>query len=188
MLLSNIYAAGGKRELSAKVQQQRKERHVKKKLGCTWIEVNNEVHTFVVDDEDHPQMIEIHAELKRLFSQMKAAGYVPDTKFALHDVEDEEKVFHLHHHSEKLTIAFGLICTPPGTTPYLLKNLWVCGDCHTSTKFIAKIVRRMTKLGMPIASITSRMVFVLAGIIGNATIFTTAWRYFMEVTYPSSFP
>jgi hypothetical protein len=26
------------------------------------------------------------------------------------------------------------------------------------------------------------------GIIGNATIFTTVWRYFMEVTYPSSFP
>ncbi len=143
MLLSNIYAGGGKWELSAKVQQQRKERHVKKKLGCTWIEVNNEVHTFVVDDQDHPQMIEIHAELKRLFSQMKAAGYVPDTKFALYDVEDEEKVFDLHHHSEKLTIAFGLICTPPETTPHLLKNLWVCGDCHTSTKFIAKIVRRM---------------------------------------------
>jgi hypothetical protein len=64
VLLSNIYAAGGKWELSAKVQQQRKERHVKKKLGCTWIEVKNEVHTFVVDDQDHPQMIEIHAELK----------------------------------------------------------------------------------------------------------------------------
>jgi hypothetical protein len=29
----------------------------------TWIEVNNEVHTFVVGDQDHPQMIEIHAEL-----------------------------------------------------------------------------------------------------------------------------
>jgi hypothetical protein len=36
---------------------------VKKQLCCTWIEVNNEVHTFVVDDEDHPQIIEIHAKL-----------------------------------------------------------------------------------------------------------------------------
>jgi hypothetical protein len=36
------------------------------KPGRTWIEVNNEVHTFVVDDQDHPQMIEIHAELQRL--------------------------------------------------------------------------------------------------------------------------
>jgi hypothetical protein len=27
---------------------------VKKQLGRTWIEVNNEVHNFVVEDEDHP--------------------------------------------------------------------------------------------------------------------------------------
>ncbi|CAN5960687.1 unnamed protein product [Sphagnum jensenii] len=33
----------------------KKERGVKKQLCCTWIEVNNEVHTFVVDDEDHPR-------------------------------------------------------------------------------------------------------------------------------------
>ncbi len=32
----------------------------------TWIDVNNEVHTFVVDDQDRPQMIEIHAELQGL--------------------------------------------------------------------------------------------------------------------------
>jgi hypothetical protein len=37
------------------VEQQKKERGVKKQLCCTWIEVNNEVHTFVVDDEDHPR-------------------------------------------------------------------------------------------------------------------------------------
>jgi hypothetical protein len=33
---------------------QRKEKGVKKQLGHTWIEVNNEVYTFVVDDQDHP--------------------------------------------------------------------------------------------------------------------------------------
>jgi pentatricopeptide repeat protein len=40
--------------------------HLKNNLGCTWIEVNNEVQTFVVDDQDHPRMLEIHAELERL--------------------------------------------------------------------------------------------------------------------------
>jgi pentatricopeptide repeat protein len=142
VLLSNIYAAAGKWDLSEKVQSQRKERGVKKQSGRTWIEVNNEVHTFVVDDQDHPQIIEIRAELKRLYRQMQEAGYVPDTKFVLHDVEEEEKVYHLCHHSEKLAIAFGLISTPPGTTLRIFKNLRVCGDCHTSTKFIAKIVGR----------------------------------------------
>jgi hypothetical protein len=54
----------------------------------------------------------------------------------LHDVEEEHKVFHLCHHSEKLAIAFGLINTAPGTPLRIRKNLWVCEDCHTSTKFI----------------------------------------------------
>jgi pentatricopeptide repeat protein len=71
VLLSNIYAAVGNQHLCENVEQQGKERGVKKQLGCTWIEVNNEVHTFVVDDQDHPQMIEICAELKR-FSELMA--------------------------------------------------------------------------------------------------------------------
>jgi hypothetical protein len=45
-------------------------------------------------------MIEIHAELQRLSGLMNDAGYVPSTESVLDDVE-EEKVFHLCHHSEK---------------------------------------------------------------------------------------
>ncbi|CAM6061129.1 unnamed protein product [Sphagnum tenellum] len=142
VLLSNIYAAAGNMHLSKNVEQQRKERGVKKHPGRTWIEVNNEVHTFVVDDQDHPQMIEIRAELQRLSGLMHDAGYVPDTNFVLHDVEEEEKLFHLCHHSEKLAIALGLINTPPGTPLRIRKNLRVCEDCHTSVKFISKVVGR----------------------------------------------
>ncbi len=141
MLLSNRYAATGNLELSESVERQRKERGAKKQPGRTWIEVNNVVHTFVVDDQIHPQVIKIRAELKRLSSLMHDVGYVPDTKFVLHDVEEEEKVFPLCHHSEKLAIAFGLMSTDPGTPLRIVKNLRVCEDCHTSTKFISKIVR-----------------------------------------------
>jgi hypothetical protein len=87
--------------------------------------VNNQVHTFVVDDQHHPQMIEIHAELKRLLGLMLDLGYVPHTKLVLHDVEEEEKVFQLCHHSEKLAIAFGLINTAPGSPLRIRKNLRV---------------------------------------------------------------
>jgi len=142
VLLSNIYAAAGNRHLCENVERQRKERGAKKQLGRTWIEVNNEVHTFVVQDQDHPQMIEIHAELQRLSGLMHNAGYVPCTELVLDDVEEEEKVSHLCHHSKKLAIAFGLINTAPGTPLRIRKNLRVCKDCHTSTKFISKIVRR----------------------------------------------
>ncbi len=77
MLLSNIYDAVGNTHLCENVEQHRKARGVKKQLGHTWIEVNNEVHTIVVDDQDHPQISEIHAELLRLPKLMHDAWYVP---------------------------------------------------------------------------------------------------------------
>jgi hypothetical protein len=123
VLLSNINAAAGKQDPAANLQQQRRERGVKKWPACTWIEVNNKVHSFVLDDQDHPQMIEIHSELNRLTRQMKEAGYVTDRKFMLHDVDEEEKLVHLCHHSEKLAVAFGLISTPPRTPLHIFKNL-----------------------------------------------------------------
>jgi short-subunit dehydrogenase len=55
--------------------------------------MNNKVHTFVVDDQDHPQMTEIHAELKRLSGLVHNVGYVPYSRFVLHDVEEEERCF-----------------------------------------------------------------------------------------------
>jgi hypothetical protein len=68
-------------------------RGVKRQPDRTWIEVNNEVHTFVVDDQDHPLMLEIHAELQRLSVLMHDAGYVPSMKFVMHDAEVEERHF-----------------------------------------------------------------------------------------------
>ncbi len=49
VLLSNIYAAAGTRHICENVEQQGKERGVKK--GHTWIELNNEgAYEIVVDD------------------------------------------------------------------------------------------------------------------------------------------
>jgi hypothetical protein len=103
------------RHLCENVERQRKEKGAKKQPGRIWIEMNNEMHTFVVEDQDHPHMIEIHAELQRVSGLMHHAGYVPYTKFVLHDVEEEEKVFHLCDHSKKLAISFRVINTAPGT-------------------------------------------------------------------------
>eukprot|EP01018_Ginkgo_biloba_P035646 Gb_29801 [translate_table: standard] len=141
-LLSNIYATGGRWDDVAKVRKMMKERGVKKNPGCSWIEVKNRVHAFVVNDKSHPQTEEIYATLEALAWQMKQAGYVPNTNFVLHDVEDEDKEQSLFHHSEKLAIAFGLISTLPGTPIQIIKNLRVCGDCHKAIKFISKIVDR----------------------------------------------
>jgi hypothetical protein len=74
VLLLNIYAAAANRHLCENVEQQRKGEDVKQQAGYTWIEVNNMVHKFVVEDQDHPQMIEIHAELLRLSGHIHDAG------------------------------------------------------------------------------------------------------------------
>jgi hypothetical protein len=72
---------------------------------------------FVADNQDHPQIIEILAELQlqRLSGLMHDERYMPYTEFVLHDIEEEEKVFHLCHHSKKLAIALGLINPALGT-------------------------------------------------------------------------
>ncbi|KAJ7529958.1 hypothetical protein O6H91_15G072200 [Diphasiastrum complanatum] len=142
VLLSNIYAAAGRKDELAKIRNEMKDAGVKKMPGCSWIEVDNQVHAFVVGDVTHPQIKEILAELDRLVGLMKEAGYIPDLSFVLDDVEDDEKENALCQHSEKLAIAFGLINTPPGTLIRIKKNLRMCGDCHNATKIISKIVGR----------------------------------------------
>jgi hypothetical protein len=94
-------------------------------------------------------------------------GMCPDTKFVLHDVEEEEKLFQLCHHSENLAIAFGLINTPPGTLLCITKNLRVCSDCHTSIKFISKIVGRAITVRDGNCFHQFSMVFALVGITGD---------------------
>ncbi|XP_057873036.2 pentatricopeptide repeat-containing protein At3g24000, mitochondrial-like [Cryptomeria japonica] len=142
VLLSNMYAEVGRWGEVQIVRRLMKDRGIKKIPGCSWIEGHKMVHAFCVGDRSHPQTQEIYAMLEKLALEMKAAGYCPDSRHLLNDVEEEEKELFLCHHSEKLAIAFGLLNTPLGTTIRIVKNLRVCTDCHTATKFISKIVAR----------------------------------------------
>ena len=45
-------------------------------------------------------------------------------------------------HSEKLAIVYGLMKTPANTQLVIVKNLRVCGDCHTASRMISKIRQR----------------------------------------------
>eukprot|EP01018_Ginkgo_biloba_P026224 Gb_06176 [translate_table: standard] len=142
VLLSNIYATAGRWDDVAKVRIMMKERGLKKNPGCSWIEVKNKVYAFVAGDPSPPQSKEIYAMLERLAGDMKVAGYIPATNFVLQNVEEKEKETFLCGHSEKLAIAFGLINTCSGAPIRIIKNLRVCGDCHSTTKFISKMFRR----------------------------------------------
>lgn len=91
VLLSNIYAAAGKWDDVAKVRRMMKDREVKKNPGCSWIEIKNVAHKFIVGDRSHPQSERIYAMLDHLSKRMKEAGYMPDTKSVLLDVEEQRK-------------------------------------------------------------------------------------------------
>ncbi|KAL0344804.1 UNVERIFIED_CONTAM: Pentatricopeptide repeat-containing protein, chloroplastic [Sesamum radiatum] len=143
VLLSNIYAKAGRWKEVAKVRELMTHQRIKKIPGWTWTEVDNKVHKFSVGDHTHPLSKEIYEELNCLSEKLELAGYVPDTNFVLHDIDEELKLGLLHTHSEKLAIAFGLISTPEGTPIRITKNLRVCGDCHSFTKYVSLVTNRV---------------------------------------------
>ncbi|KAL8523932.1 hypothetical protein ACS0TY_013768 [Phlomoides rotata] len=83
-----------------------------------------------------------YEKLRLLSEEAKEAGYVPDTRYVLHDIDEEAKEKALLHHSERLAIAYGLISTPPGTTLRIIKNLRICGDCHNFIKILSSSEKR----------------------------------------------
>lgn len=54
-------------------------------------------------------------------------GYICDKRFALHDVDDEQKDAMLTYHGEKIAVAFGLLSIIEGSTVRVLKNLSLWG-------------------------------------------------------------
>ena len=143
VLLSNIFANAGRWEDVAKIRDLMSQRKLKKTPGWTWIEVDNKSHQFSVGDTTHPRSKEIYEMLKILSDKLELFGYVPDTDFVLHDVDEELKIGILYTHSEKLAIAFGLMATPEHTPIRIIKNLRVCGDCHTFCKLVSAMEGRV---------------------------------------------
>ncbi|GJV40610.1 pentatricopeptide repeat-containing protein [Tanacetum coccineum] len=137
ILLSNLYASKGQWEKVVKIRKTMKERNLIKEAGCSWIEAENQSHKFYVGDTFHPRAHEIYKELDQLVTDIKKLGYVPDTDFVLHELDEKEKEQYLVQHSEKIAVAFGLISTSKTKPIRVFKNLRVCGDCHTAMKYIS---------------------------------------------------
>eukprot|EP01018_Ginkgo_biloba_P006881 Gb_03548 [translate_table: standard] len=139
ILLSNIYAAAGRWDDVTKVRTMMKDKGLKPRQECSWIVIKDRINTFNVGDKSHPQLEEIYSMLNSLAEQVNA---MPDTNFVFRGVEDEDKENILCGHSEKLAIAFGLMNIQSGMAIRITKNLHMCRDCHSATKFISKIVGR----------------------------------------------
>lgn len=90
VLLSNIYADSGMWDEMSGMRRVMKSHKLKKEPGCSWIEVKDEVHAFLVGEKAHPRCNEIYEKLHLLVGEMKWAGYSPFVHFD-EEVELEEQ-------------------------------------------------------------------------------------------------
>jgi hypothetical protein len=110
----------------------------KKEPGRSWIELGKQVHVFIAGEFSHPCSAGIVQELNRLIRRVTDLGYVPQTEFVMQDLESEQKEDLLKYHSEKLAVAFGTMNSMEGKPVRIMKNLRICGDCHSFVKLVSK--------------------------------------------------
>lgn len=92
ILLSNIYANAGMWDKVSDMRKIMRYNKLKKEPGCSWVEIKDEVHAFLVGEKAHPRCREIYEKLGLLINEMKYAGYVPDSDFLLdEEVEEHEQ-------------------------------------------------------------------------------------------------
>ncbi|PWZ29145.1 Pentatricopeptide repeat-containing protein [Zea mays] len=84
VLLSNMLASAGRWAEATDVRKEMKNVGIKKDPGRSWITWKNVVHVFQAKDTTHDMNREIQALLAKLKGQMQAAGYMPDTQYALY--------------------------------------------------------------------------------------------------------
>lgn len=68
-----------------------KEKEKKRLSGFNPLEVKTKVYEYRAGDTSHPEHEKLYSQLRCLKQPMKEAGYVPETKFVLHDVDQESK-------------------------------------------------------------------------------------------------
>ncbi|XP_050374197.1 pentatricopeptide repeat-containing protein At2g02980, chloroplastic [Argentina anserina] len=147
VIISNLCARAGRWEDVDYMRKLMKDRGVVKIPGCSSIEMNNVVHEFFSGDGERSVSKVLHQAVDELIEELKLAGYVPDTSLVVHsDMDDKDRELSLRYHSEKLAITYGLLNTAAGTTIRVVKNLRVCGDCHSAAKYISLMFNRQIVL------------------------------------------
>lgn len=142
VLVSNLYSASGRWHCSEEVRENMREKGIRKQPARSWIISQKKIHSFYARDRSHPQAKDIYSGLEILIIECLKVGYVPDTSFVLHEVEEHQKRDFLFHHSAKLAATCGLLMSKPGKPIRIVKNILLCGDCHTFLKYVSVVTKR----------------------------------------------
>ncbi|KVI05144.1 Pentatricopeptide repeat-containing protein [Cynara cardunculus var. scolymus] len=122
VLLANLYSDSGKLESVSNVRRIMKDKGIRKNPGCSWIEVDNRVHVFTVDDTNHPRINDVYRILGEIIGKIEETGiYIKENGSV-----NKPRAYH----SEKLALAFGLMTLPAWMPIHIMKNLRICDDCH----------------------------------------------------------
>ncbi|WVZ19862.1 hypothetical protein V8G54_007184 [Vigna mungo] len=141
VIMFNLCALAGKWDEAAQFRKMMAERNLRKEVSCSWINVKGKVHRFVVGDRHHPQTEQIYSKLKELNFSLKRDGEcLLNEEDALSDfIERKEQLL---VHSERLAIAYGLMCTSAETPIMVFKNTRSCKDCHDFAKRVSIVTGR----------------------------------------------
>ncbi|CAN6466644.1 unnamed protein product [Victoria cruziana] len=131
VLLANMYDDADKPHFANRVRLMLNQKGLQKIPGQSWIEIRNKLYHFTSGDRSHPQTAEIHLRLEKLNVDARKLGY-----------EDTDKRENSLYHSERLALAFGLLNVPHSTAIRVIKNLRICSDCHSFTRFVSILVDR----------------------------------------------
>lgn len=80
VLLSNIHAEAGRWSEAQRVRMVMAERRTEKQPGYSWIEVGDQVHSYLPGDPAQPRIAEICGVLKTLSAEMRNTSCVTDVK------------------------------------------------------------------------------------------------------------
>nr|GEW81263.1 hypothetical protein [Tanacetum cinerariifolium] len=78
VMLSNLNAEAGRWEVVEKVRDSLKEKRTLKQPGCSWIEVQNQVHVFVSGDGLWLENMNFRGDLRALMAHIRNAGETAD--------------------------------------------------------------------------------------------------------------
>ncbi|XP_027359878.1 pentatricopeptide repeat-containing protein At5g13270, chloroplastic-like isoform X1 [Abrus precatorius] len=141
VIMFNLYAWAGNWDEAGKFRKMMAERNLRKEVSCSWIIVKGKVHRFVVGDRHHPQTEQIYSKLNELdFAFKKGEENLLNVDDALCDFTERKE--QLLDHSERLAIAYGLICTTTVTPIMVFKNTRSCKDCHDFAKRVSTVTGR----------------------------------------------
>ncbi|PWA64633.1 tetratricopeptide repeat (TPR)-like superfamily protein [Artemisia annua] len=85
VFLSNVYAGVGRWQDVEKINK-----GVDKDPGWSYIEMKGQVTSFVAGDRMHDRLDEIHLKLNEITKSAREHGYMPETDWVLHNIEEEE--------------------------------------------------------------------------------------------------